>query len=308
MGRFTRREFLKWQAGAALALAGPAGLVLPRRVWASTDPDLAVVSGKPGAATRAAVELMGGMSAFVSSGQKVVIKPNMSFDNSPEMGTTTHPEVISALAGMCLEAGAAGVLIVDHPLRSIRPCLKNSGISSACASLQDCEVRGVDASKGFVSTEIKNAEHFQETEVLREVLEADVLIAAPVAKHHGSTGVSLSMKGMMGLIANRGELHWRYELHTAIADLSRLLRADLTVIDVTRALTTNGPSGPGKVKELNKVVASRDMVAADALVTSMVPWYGRNVPADKVDHIRIAHEWGLGRMDVDNLLVRRLEL
>ena len=156
--------------------------------------------------------------------------------------------------------------------------------------------------------EITGAEHFTQTDVMREVLESDVLIAAPVAKHHGSTGVSLSMKGMMGLIANRSEMHWRYNLHTAIADLCRLLRADLTVIDVTRALTTNGPSGPGEVRTLNKIVASRDMVAADAQVVSMVPWYGQRIAPSEVKHIQIAHKWGLGRMDVDNLRVRQVEV
>ena len=164
----------------------------------------------------------------------------------------------------------------------------------------------MDTPDGFVRTEIAGAQHFTRTEVMREVLEADVLIAVPVAKHHGSTGVSLSMKGMMGLIANRSEMHWRYDLHTSIADLCRVLKADLTVIDVTRALTTNGPSGPGEVKTMNTVVASKDMVAADAQVVSMVPWYGQRIPPQKVKHIRIAHEWGLGRMDVDNLTVRRV--
>ncbi|MFP4168452.1 MAG: DUF362 domain-containing protein [Desulfonatronovibrionaceae bacterium] len=307
MGRFTRREFLKWQAGAALTVAGSVSGV-PQRLWAAPDPDLAVVSGGPGEATRAAVKLLGGMGAFVSSGQKVVIKPNMSFDNQPEMGTTTHPEVVSALAGMCLEAGASSVLIPDHTLRSPKACVENSGIRAACSSLPNSEVRALDGSKGFVATDIPGGEHFTETDVLREVLEADVLIAAPVAKHHSATGVSLSMKGMMGLIADRGVMHRRYELHTAIADLSRLLRADLTVIDVTRALTTKGPSGPGKVERLDTVVASRDMVAADAKVAAMVSWYGQKISAGKVDHIRIAHEWGLGRMDIDNLDVRQLEL
>lgn len=116
------------------------------------------------------------------------------------------------------------------------------------------------------------------------------------------------MKGMMGLIANRSEMHWRYDLHTSIADLCRLLQADLTVIDVTRALTTNGPSGPGEVQIMNTVVASRDMVAADAQVVSMVPWYGQKIPPQKVKHIRIAHEWGLGRMDVQNLRVKRVDV
>lgn len=80
----------------------------------------------------------------------------------------------------------------------------------------------------------------------------------------------------------------------------------MTVIDATRALTTNGPSGSGQVKHFNAVVAPRDMVAADAHVVSIVPWYGQQIPPTKVKHIRIAHEWGLGRMDVENLRIERV--
>jgi uncharacterized protein (DUF362 family) len=307
MNRFSRRVFLKWQAGAALSLAGSL-TVLPKHLWAENTPDIAVAKGSPAAATRAAVELLGGMGRFVRSGQRVVIKPNMSFDNPPEMGTTTHPEVISTLAAMCREAGAEKVLILDHTLRGAEACLENSGIQAACRQVPGSSVQAMDTPLGFVSTEIPNAGHFTHTEVMRQVLESDVLIAAPVAKHHGSTGVSLSMKGMMGLIANRSQMHWQYDLHTSIVDLCRLLKADLTVIDVTRALTTNGPSGPGEVVTLNKVVASRDMVAADAQAVSMVPWYGQRIPPSKVKHIRLAHEWGLGRMDVQNLDVRTVSV
>ena len=307
MSLISRRRFLQWQAGAVVTLAG--SLVLrPHTLWASPVPDVGIAQGKPAAATRAAVDLLGGMKHFVQPGQRVVIKPNMSFDNPPGMATTTHPEVISSLARMCEECGAEKVSILDHTLRGAEACLENSGIRAACEPLPGSEVRGMDTPQGFVPQAIPGARHYTRTDVMREVLEADVLIAAPVAKHHGSTGVSLSMKGMMGLIANRSEMHWRYELSTAIADLCRLLKADLAVIDVTRALTTNGPSGPGKVAEMNTVVASADMVAADAQVVSMVPWYGQTIPASKVAHVRIAHEWGLGRMDLENLKIQRVKV
>ena len=299
-----RRTFLKWQAATALSLASSCAAG-PLSAWAQKPPDLAVIQGGPEAATRAAVEALGGMGRFVRPGQRVVIKPNMSFDNPPEMATTTHPAVVSTLVALCQEAGADTVMVRDHTLRGVEQCLEHTGIREACQPLAGSDVRGVNVPDGFAPTSIPGATHYTETAVMREVLEADVLIAAPVAKHHGSTGVSLSMKGMMGLIYNRGELHWRYNLHTAIADLMRLLRADLTVIDVTRALTTNGPSGPGEVKQMDTVVASTDMVAADAQVVSMVPWYGRSITPDKVEHIRVAHEWGLGRLDIHNLHLHR---
>ena len=44
-------------------------------------------------------------------------------------------------------------------------------------------------------------------------------------------------------------------------DLNTRLKATLTVIDATRVLSSNGPSGPGKVLTPNTVIASADPVA-----------------------------------------------
>ena len=104
--------------------------------------------------------------------------------------------------------------------------------------------------------------------VMKQVLDADVLIATPVTKSHSATGVSLAMKGMMGLIYDRREFHLNLDLDEAVVDLCTILRPTLTLIDASRVLTTGGPGGPGKVLPKNKVVASTDMVAADAFAAT----------------------------------------
>jgi len=301
---FSRRTFLK---GGLATLAGSCFQpIVP--AWADTPPDISVIKGGIAEATRAAVESQGGMTAFVKPGQRVIIKPNMSFDQPPDKATNTHPEVVRTLAGMCEEAGADRVLVLDNPLRDAELCLERSGIKDVEKALSRCSIQGVYDSSGFQEVDIPKGDQLRSTEVMQEVLQADVLIAAPVAKHHSSGGVSLSMKGMMGLILNRGVFHWRYDLHTAIVDLCTLLKADLTVIDASRALTTNGPSGPGKVVQLDTIVASRDMVAADAQVVSMVPWYGQSLQPGQVKHVQLAHDRGLGRMDLENLRIDTRQL
>lgn len=125
--------------------------------------------------------------------------------------------------------------------------------------------------------------------IMRDVLDADVLIAAPVAKTNSSTGVGLSLKGQMGLVLDRGSMHSRYDLDTAIVDLCSRIKPDLAVVDATRVLSTNGPYGPGKVLHPNEVIASPDPVAADALTVASYEWYGRRIAPRKVGHIALAH-------------------
>jgi uncharacterized protein (DUF362 family) len=79
------------------------------------------------------------------------------------------------------------------------------------------------------------------------------------------------------------------------------------VVDATRVLTSKGPSGRGKVIQPDTIIAGTDMVAADAYTVEAFPWYGRKIAASKVKHIRIAHERGLGNMEVATLDIRRVE-
>ena len=303
----TRREFMSTQAkGVLLFAALSSGLYVPRRVLAAASPDIVVAKGSPGAATRAAVGLLGGMEAFVKPGNKVVIKPNMSFARGPDSATNTDPEVVREIVAMCREAGAGKISVVDHPLRPNEMCVE--GVREACRIFPDTTVRALEDKDLYRKTELPQAEKFRKTDVMRDVLEADVLISAPVAKSHSSSGVSLSMKGMMGLILNRTIMHWRYDLSSSIVDLCTFLKPDLIVIDGTRVLSTNGPGGPGNVLRYDTIIASRDMVAADATAVAMFEWYGQKMQPRQVKHISIAHERGLGRMDIDNLITKKVQV
>ncbi len=302
-----RRTFIVRHLGGAALVAG-AGL-LPRPVLALAEPDLAVARGSdPAANTRAAVELLGGMKAFVKKGARVLVKPNMSFPHGPEEGTNTHPLVVQTLAFMCMEAGAASVLVLDNTLAPPAACRERSGIEVMVnQALGTKAVFTINDGDFYRDTALAGARVMTRNEIATEALRADVLIAAPTAKAHSSTGVSLSLKGMMGLVADRNVMH-RKGLDETIADLCATLKPHLTVVDATYVLTTNGPHGPGKVEHAKTVVASRDPVAADAWTVQAFPWYGRRCRADQVSHIKRAHERGLGRMDVENLTVRTVEL
>src|SRR4030065_90063 len=115
----TRRKFLKTAAaGIALGLGGS-----PSFSFGKEEYDLAVISGEPVAATRKALEAIGGISHFVKKGQRVVLKPNMSFSRTPEFATTTHPLVVATVAPACMGAGGSQVLGLDHTLHRAELCL-----------------------------------------------------------------------------------------------------------------------------------------------------------------------------------------
>ena len=306
-----RRTFLKWQLRGLLGLTAGASLCsladlfAPETVLAEAPPDIAIAKGAPAAAVRAAVSLLGGMGRFVRPGHKVVIKPNMSFAREPESGANTHPEVVREVLVMCREAGAASVRVLDHSLQDAERALALSGIRAACDSVEPGICHHLMNVSFYRKESLPAAREMRENSFMRDVLEADVLIAVPVAKSHSGAGVSLSLKGQMGLIWDRGSMHSRYDLSAAIVDLNTRIKPDLAVIDATRVLTTGGPGGPGKVLTPGEVIASADPVAADAMAVASYEWYGRKMQPRQVGHIRLAHERGLGRMDIENMVTRR---
>ena len=303
-----RRRFLKWQMQGLLALGASGPLFgLARSALADVRPDIAVAKGSPAAAARAAVDLLGGMGRFVKAGDKVVIKPNMSFARSPEEAANTHPDVVREVLVLCKEAGAGQVRVLDHSLMDPERSLELSGIRAACDGVEEGICRHLMAESFYREADIMSAAEMHSNAFMRDVLEADVIIAVPVAKSHGGAGVSLSLKGQMGLIYDRRSMHSRYSLDASIVDLNGLIRPHLAVIDATRVLSTNGPNGPGTVLTPGEVIASADPVAADATAVASYEWYGRMMQPRQVAHIRLAHERGLGRMDIENLVTRRVE-
>ena len=305
-----RREFLRTGllATAAVMTSGPAGLFGAGEVLAEQLPDLAVAYGRdPGHNARTAVEAIGGMKRFVKPGSRVVIKPNMSFASGPARASNTNPVVVAEVAKMASEAGASRVAILDNVLASPTDCLSRSKIPEYCETIPNTSVRVVKADRMFREVKVPQGRKLKSMEVVAEVLDSDVLIAVPVGKSHASSGVSLSMKGMMGLIQNRGAFHSRYDLHTAIVDMVTVLKPHLVVIDGTRILSTGGPGGPGKVLPMNLVIASPDMVAADAQMVALGTWYGRSFEPKQVKHISQAAERGLGVMDLAKLNVKTIK-
>jgi len=309
---FSRREFLRLAGGAAgLAAAGAVGIsALPGgAAGAPEDAAVAVAAGSdPAANVRRAVAAVGGMGAFVRRGDVVVVKPNIGWDRVPAQAANTDPRVVVALVEMCLAAGAKEVRVFDRTCNDPRRCYASSGIEAAVEEFARrsgarglCRVYHVE-DRRFQRAAIPGALVLKEWELYRDALEADRIVNVPVAKHHSLAAVTLALKNMMGVMGgNRGQIHHR--LSDCLADLHRRFPRQLAVIDATRVLLRNGPSGGSlaDVKAFGAVFASRDVVAADVVAAREIFGLG---PAD-VPHIGRALGAGLGVASPERIRVVR---
>ena len=307
--KWTRRDFLKSsaRAGILLTMGYPLIPVSGEALGAVgiSPVDLAVVTGDPAKAVLKALDLLGGIKRFVKKGQRVVIKPNMSFAKTPDEAANTHPQMVATVAKACIEAGSKNVLILDHTIQKAELCLDLSGIRKSCQSIERTHVLALNDEKFYQSVVVPQGKVINKLKIMKEVMSCDVLINLPTAKSHSSTGVTLGMKGLMGIIWDRRYFHSKVDLHQAIADLSSIVKPTLTIIDASRALVTGGPSGPGKIEKLDTIIAGVDPVAVDSYAVTIVKWYNKKFEPKNIKHIMTAHRMGLGNINLNQLQIKK---
>jgi uncharacterized protein (DUF362 family) len=268
------------------------------------DAYLAVARGEsPAAMVQAALKALGGIERFVKPGHDVIIKPNICVAyHSYEYAATTNPEVVATLVGLCLGAGARRVRVMDLPFGGTpQEAYTRSGIAEAVqAAGGQMEVM---ARMKYQDVAIPNGRDITRWPVYHDVLAADVLIDVPIAKHHNLARLTLGMKNLMGVVLERSSLH--RNLGQRLADLTSLVRPTLTVVDAVRILTNHGPTGGSldDVKLTNTVIASHDIVAADAYAATLFGLTGADIPA-----IRAGADMSLGAMDLRRVKVEEINV
>ncbi len=300
--KVTRRRFLECSAllGAVMT-AGPVGCAMRRRAGSPAAreglPDLVIATGEsPAANCLAAIAALGGITRFVRPGQRVVIKPNPIGTSHPEQAIHTHPEMLGAVTRACLQAGAREVVALSFDsLRNMEANGTAAAVTGAGGTIKALttreEFREVLAPRGrILGREVVSA----------DVLDSDVFINMPIAKHHAGSEVTGAMKNLMGINWDRIRFH-RTDLHQCIAELAATVRHDLVVLDANHVLLSNGPNGPGEVGTPKQVVAGVDPVAIDALACR----YFNRTP-EAIGYIRIAHELGVGEIDLARLRIQEV--
>lgn len=306
MKEITRRDFLKYVGVGTLVTLLPKSMFGTEQK-AITGPVIGVAHGDPSKLVRSAVDAIGGIGTFIKDGDAVCIKPNISFAANVDCGATTNPEIVKQVVRLCLDAGASRVVILDHTIQNPELCVERSRIEDAIIDKNKVSLSTLSQERQYTEIEVPQGTEIHSIKIAKEIQKADKLINLPTAKSHSATGVSLGLKGLMGLIWDRGALH-RVNLHKAIAELGTVIKPDLTIVDATRALISGGPGGPGKTVTLNTVIVGIDPVAVDSFTVSITQWYKKSFVGQQVRSIKAASDLGLGEIDTDRMDVRRVEV
>ena len=305
---FPRRDFLKRTlAVVAGILTGGISGSFVRKVSAQNRPDgstIAVITGK--SLTRESIfsmvdsgfRQMGGIERFITRGMKVVIKPNIGWNSTPEMAHNTNPDLVEAVARRCIQSGAK-VTIFDRSVNTARMTYRRSGIQQA-AQNAGASIEFIDSGP-YRDVKVPGGLYVSSLPVYTGMLEADFIINMPIAKHHSSSQLTLAMKNLMGVIGgNRGYYHGN--IHSSIVDFAKTVRSDLVILDATRILTAHGPNGgtAADIKELRTIVMGTNPVTVDAYATTFF-----NMQPSSLGFLRLAAREGMGEIDIARMKILR---
>ena len=251
--------------------------------------------------TRKTFEAGGGISKFISKGDVVVVKPNISWARRPEMAASTNPTVMEAVVELCQEAGARKVRIADNTIHDARRCFALTGAGMVAKNT------GADLiyPRSSLMRRMKlQGNRLDIWPVFVPLVEADKVINLPVAKHHSLSVLTLGMKNWIGAVGGRrNKLH--QDIHMTIVDLAQFFNPTVTLIDGIRIMTRNGPSGgsTSDVVQKNTLILSNDPVAADARAARL---FGRK--PEQIGFIKLGQKWGLGTYDFQKLTRKKVTL
>jgi uncharacterized protein (DUF362 family)/Pyruvate/2-oxoacid:ferredoxin oxidoreductase delta subunit len=230
----------------------------------------------------------------VKSKETIAIKPNLGSALPAQTGATTALWMIEETVAYVRERRGRPI-IVEGPshIHDFEQVMDVTGAAQLC---RDIGVDYVDARENTMA--LRPLKHDDASgrvyNVNLAVLSADGIICLPKLKTHNRTGVTLGIKGLMGFLSipDRHGFH-RRGVTDDIVELYRRLKGQIraTIVDGIVAMEGHGPTG-GRPIQMNLIVGAKDMVSVDSVAAQIMGF-----DAEEVDHIRIAHDMGLGRKD-----------
>jgi uncharacterized protein (DUF362 family) len=299
-----RRAFIKLSSLALLSNT----LVLDTHSKESQKALVWEISGNSGKSVKELFVALGGLKKIMTQDPAratVLIKPNLCLPHQAKLATISSPQVVDALCTYLIESGVKKIIIADHTLQATAK-FKNFELNQIVTKYPQVKLVLANQQRMYQPVTVPG-KVLQTTEILKMLSHVDFFINLATAKHHSATHVSLAVKNLMGLIWNRTEFHTRLDLAQSIADLALVLRPGLNLVDASRVLLNGGPTGPGQVIQDDRLFASYDILALDAVVLSNYNFGGKNLSAEKVAHLMAAYQNKTGEIDTRQIQIEKLK-
>ncbi|HEY6008547.1 MAG TPA: DUF362 domain-containing protein [Geobacteraceae bacterium] len=246
---------------------------------------------------------LGGMTAYVRPGERVLLKPNMLAAKPPEKAVTTHPALLRAVIRLVQAAGGT-VLVGDSPgIGGQRRVAERSGM------LAVIEETGAELTAFEETVEAAGSGIFKRFQLARPYLEADRVINLPKLKTHEMMTMTCAVKNLFGAVVGTAKAGWHLKAGAdrelfarMLLEIYQLRPPDLTIVDAVLAMEGDGP-GSGDPRDVGLLLAGTNPVAVDVIAAEVA-----GIPKKLLYVERAAQRLGLAGADRTTIATAGLPL
>jgi uncharacterized protein (DUF362 family) len=213
---------------------------------------------------------LGGITAFVKPGDRVLLKPNLLTGSRPTKECTTRPELVYQVAKMVIEVGGKPFLGDSPAFGSAKGVAEANGYRPI---LQELNIPIIEFHGKRYQTV---SEDFNHLRLCKEAMEADVVINLPKVKSHVQLTLTLGVKNLFGCVPGKMKAWWHMEagkdanrFGEMLVETARAINPNLTILDGIIGHEGNGPSG-GEPRDLGILAASANVFALDRTMVDIL--------------------------------------
>lgn len=240
------------------------------------------------------IGLLGGIENFVGRNDKVLLKPNLLLDATPEQGVDTHKEIVRAVAKV-LKDKCAKIYLGDGPsvwgeIKDIDRVFDVSGMREVAES------EGIEL-VNFDSRVIKKG--YPVTDWVDKV---DKIINLAKFKTHDLMVLTGAIKNLFGVIPglHKKELHKNNvrseDFAKVLVDIFEIAKPTLSVVDAVVCMEGDGPGTSGTLKDLGLILMGEDAASIDSVLALLMHLRPENILTNLE-----AFKRGLGNIEMNNI-------
>ena len=235
--------------------------------------------------------LLGGIDNFISTGDKVLLKPNFIVPKPGPDAVQTDPAVLLAVAEIVKDFGAKPFIGDSPAWHNTAACIEALGMADELKKL-GVAFRQLDKPKRM---KIAGSN----LSISSVALEADRIINLPKFKSHQQLGATFAVKNMFGCVCGKEKAFWHFargknfdDFCEMLIGIYKLLAPAITIIDGVIAMEGPGPIN-GRPKALGFIVGGVDPIACETVCCELINFNIKDIPI-----IQTARKNGFGCCDL----------
>lgn len=235
-----------------------------------------------------ALDLAG--APIIPSGATVAIKPNLGTTNSPDSGDTTDVRLVEAIIKVFRKKSPnCNVVIVESDSMGtfVAKAFVDLGYTELCERLN---IKLVNLSRDKCHyLKIRGGSALGTLTVPETLLFANFFVSVPKLKTHANEKITCALKNQFGCIPRKKKSYCHPFMSEVLADLNRIYRPDIVIVDGLVGMEGFGPSD-GVARKDELIICGKDPVAVDAVAARVMGFNPGKIPA-----IKSAAKHGVGK-------------